>query len=263
LRNLFGDDQWLRFEKQPLYLDQTESRIEITREEVTEYYAPIASIILSILHQSSRLVIGIAGPPGSGKSAFATILSAVINSFSNREISMNLGLDGWHFPNDYLGSHKIKTGHKFRTLSQLKGAPETFDVAAAYKFLQRIKLDEEVDFPVYSRKVHDPVFPGGTVTKENRIILFEGNYLLIDELPWRQFRFLFDLGIYLDLEVQQLLEGLRQRHLRGGKSALFVEQHIQNVDMPDIMRVLPSIQNAQIVVHKADNRKIKNFELQK
>ncbi len=52
------------------------------------------------------------------------------------------------------------------------------------------------------------------------------------------------------------MESLRQRFLRGGKSMAAVEQHIQEVDLPNIDQVLENSAPGNIVVYKTDSRRI-------
>lgn len=120
---------------------------------------------------SGRTVVLLAAPPGSGKSTLAALLEGL-----SREAGLvplcSAGMDGFHFPNAYLDAHGLRS---------VKGAPETFDVAALTKKLAETRRAAgTVLWPSYSRVSHDVVPDSLAVTGE--VVLVEGNYLLLDEL---------------------------------------------------------------------------------
>ena len=248
------DDLWERISSLRLTLDQTQALIKVDKEEVEKFYQPLASYLLERLSPPGRLVAAIAGPPGSGKTAFGTVLAETINAVAGRESAICLGLDGWHFPNAYLDAHFVEHNGSRVVLRSIKGATETYDVRAAYRCLQLIRNNERVSFPKYSRKLHDPVPDAGVIEPHHRIILVEGNYWLLEEQPWQDIQALFDLSIFLSAPAERLTEGLRKRHLRGAKSSTAVEEQIQNVDLHNIEHVLKYSVQADVVVNKIDNR---------
>jgi pantothenate kinase len=87
-------------------------------------------------------------------------------------------------------------------------------------------------------------------------VVVEGNYLLLDQGPWNRFRPLFDVRVFVSATIETLIDGLRERHLRGGKTAAATERHIREVDLPNAARVSPSVVHAHVVAHKADTRRI-------
>lgn len=252
-------DVWERLSSLRLTLDQTKVLIKVDKGEVEKFYFPLTSYLLDRLIPQARLLVAIAGPPGSGKTVFGTILTETINAISGGEVAACLGLDGWHFPNAYLDSHFAEHNGRKILLSTIKGAPETYDVQAAYQCLKRIRNYEKVSFPEYSRKLHDPVPDAGVVEPHHRIILAEGNYWLLNEEPWKEFQSLFDMTIFLTTPPQCLVTGLRKRHLRGAKTSKVVDEHIQNVDLPNIEHVLSNSVKADVVVYKIDNRWIEKI----
>lgn len=225
-------------------------------EEVSKHYLPLARYLLTLPWRDSRQVIAIAGPPGCGKSSFSAVLNRVINLLSRREICTVVGQDGWHYPNHYLASHLIQKGNLMIPLRQIKGAPETFDVDGLLACLNRIKTQDEISFPIYSRVEHEPLPEAGQIKLEHRIILFEGIYLLLDRPGWRDIHAMVDRSIFLTTPVNALIAGLRERHLRGGKDPQSVENHLRTVDLPDIQLVMDFSTSADIQVEKADPQRI-------
>lgn len=249
-------DIWKRFCQTNLTLDQTEAPVNLDRKTMEEYYYPLACKLVSLSSGHNRFLVAVAGPPGSGKTAFATILAAVINAILEREEATSIPLDGWHYSNEYLRTHKIQWRGNEVVLNQIKGAPETYDTSSVYQCIEKVKAGEEVTFPIYSRTLHDPVPNGGHVKKQNRIIIVEGNYLLLQEEPWQSNRRLFDIAILLTAHRETLVDGLRQRHLRGNKSEAITDRQINNVDLPNIDRVMNKSGSADIIVYKVDSQKI-------
>jgi len=243
-----------------LYLDQTDVRLEVDRDQIERFYLPLAVALLSPSRSVPRLMVAVAGPPGSGKTAFATILVAVINAAADDEVAVLVGLDGWHYSNDYLETHFIERDGERILLRRIKGAPETFDVAAAYGCLAQMRGGGQVSFPLYSRRLHEPVPAGGMVVSSHRIVVVEGNYLLLDEEPWRRFHELFDVRVFISASLDTLVEGLRERHRRGGKPAEATEQHMRQVDVPNIRRVLSGAAQAHLLVHKTDVWRVERIE---
>ena len=251
---------WERVARSKLYLDQTDKPLDIDRSQVDEFYHPLATDLLSRCSSGPRLMVAVAGPPGCGKTAFATILVAVINAEADENLAVFVGLDGWHYPNEYLTTHFIERGDERIALRRIKGAPETFDTAAAYDGLTQMRRGGLVIFPVYSRRLHEPVPGGGTVRPSHKIVVVEGNYLLLGEDPWRRFRDLFDLRIFISAPLETLMASLAERHQRGGKTPETITRHMHEVDLPNVRRVMAGAAYAQVLVHKADAKNVERIE---
>lgn len=253
-------DFWERLLNQKLYLDETETILEVERSQVERFYLPLAEHCLAALTNRSRLLVGVAGPPGCGKSAFSALLAAVINAQAGLGLGCVVGMDGWHYPNAYLNDHFIKREGRCISLRAIKGSPETFDVEAFLYCLTAIRQGRTVRYPVYSRLLHEPVQDGGEVGAAQRVVIVEGNYLFLDEAPWDEICRLFDVRIFIRASLEGIQAGLRERHLRGGKAADVVEKHIQMVDLPNARRVLFASAPASITVNKFDSRLIHSIE---
>lgn len=253
-------DLWKTLNRSRVYLDQTQTPLEFSREEIDRFYQPLAQEILARCPQNRREVIAVAGPPGSGKSAFASTLVEVIRLLTGRDAAVLAGLDGWHYPNRYLDSHTIQWKGETLLLRKLKGCPETYDQGQILSFLNQLQLEPRVTYPIYSRELHDPIPAAGNIRPDQNMAILEGNYWLLDEPPWNQFSTQYDLSIFLTALPETLLPGLRERHLRGGKAPEQVEAHLRAVDLPNIERVLTHSVPADVVVYKADSRRILKME---
>ncbi|WEF22892.1 hypothetical protein [Paracoccus sp. S3-43] len=124
-----------------------------------------------------------AGAPGSGKSTLAEALVARLDD------AVLVPMDGFHLDDRVLSA---------RGLLARKGAVETFDAEGFAVLVERLALrGTEVIFPVFDRSREIAVAGAGVVAPHHRIVVIEGNYLLLDAAPWNRLR--FDLTVWLDV----------------------------------------------------------------
>lgn len=250
----------MELKKLNLTLDQTDTRLDVDLEQLERCYGPIAVEMLRRLGTRPRLVVALAGAPGCGKSAVALTLASLLNVFTRPGLATPIGLDGWHYPNAYLDNHWVLHLGESLRLRDVKGAPETFDVETFKRRLLQIRQTGQAKYPIYSRKLHDPIADAGQVTLAHRIIILEGNYLLMDEDPWRQLLPQYDFRIFIDAEEDVFTHALAERHLRGGRTPDQVEKQLLKVDLPNAERVYARRVRPDLVVHKATIRRIERLE---
>jgi pantothenate kinase len=131
-----------------------------------------------------------------------------------------------------------------------KGAPHTFEGAAFADFLTRLKAaDTAMSGPGYSRQIEDTVDDAFTVAADVRVLIVEGNYLLLGEAPWAAVRPLLDLSVFIHVDRTKVWARLMKRHAEAG---LFTEarnrEHIDRVDLTNFDRVEQSAPRANIFV---------------
>ncbi|MFW6060808.1 MAG: hypothetical protein ACODAQ_11555 [Phycisphaeraceae bacterium] len=168
-----------------------------------------------------RLLVGIAGVPGAGKSTLAQrLLTAVHEAGAAAAL---VPMDGFH-----LTSAELRA----RGLVERKGAMETFDAERYIATLKRFRAAGVAGpVPIYDRTRHEPVVPGDPaqhVQVETRLILTEGNYLLLNEPPWSVLAEVLDETWWLDTPVDRAQRWLMQRHRAGGRSEDEVRQRCGN-----------------------------------
>ncbi len=175
----------------------------------------------------SRFMVGIAGPPGSGKSTTAETLRDGL--LAAGESAIVVPMDGFHFDDAVLNAR----GHRPR-----KGAPFTFDVAGFEVLLKRIKAREpEIAIPVFDRAMELSRNAADIVTDEAKFILVEGNYLLLKSSPWDRLKPLFDFTIFLNVPEAELDRRLMQRWHGFGFSDEKARAWIASNDIPNIRTV--------------------------
>lgn len=198
--------------------------------------AAIADRILEQAANARRFLVAIAGPPGAGKSTLADALDAEL--IGRGERSVVLPMDGFHMDNGLLEE---------RGLLARKGAPETFDVRAFDDIVRAVrKGDEEVLVPVFDRSRELAIASARAIPVETRIILIEGNYLLLDEAPWSRLAGLFDLSIFVGPSVEVLEERLRARWVHYGLDETGIQWKLHGNDLPNGRRIIENSRAADI-----------------
>ena len=154
------------------------------------------------LARHGRVIIGIAGAPGAGKSTLAADLS-------RRLAAPVVAMDGFHLRTAEL----VALGRLER-----KGAPDTFDVAGYAGLLTRLRGGGDVRAPSFDRSLEEPVQDAVPVPGDAPIVLTEGNYLLLAEGRWSQVRALLDECWFVEVPEDVRLTRLIARHVEFGRS---------------------------------------------
>jgi pantothenate kinase len=189
-----------------------------------------------LLADSGRTILGIAGCPGAGKSTVSAAITGQVAS------SVVVPMDGFHLMNDEL----VRLGRRDR-----KGAPDTFDVGGYVELLDRIRRQgpgEIVTAPRYDRAASAPVADAIAVDSDVRLVVTEGNYLLLDELPWLHVRQLLDEVWFVDVDDAVRLPRLIRRHIEFGKSADEAREWVMRSDEANAALVATSRNRADVVV---------------
>ncbi|MEW1808380.1 nucleoside/nucleotide kinase family protein [Pseudarthrobacter sp. NPDC080039] len=158
------------------------------------------------LADGKRMLLGIAGAPGSGKSTFAACLQKHLGPGSAVVVPM----DGFHLGNAIIDGTPLR---------QRKGAIDTFDVGGYLSLLQRLaRRDEQVVYaPDFRRSIDEPVAASIQIPAAVPLVITEGNYLLAEPPPWQQVRAQLDEVWFLDTPRHLRLSRLVDRHILFGK----------------------------------------------
>lgn len=189
---------------------------------------------------SGRALLGIAGAPGSGKS---TVAAALCSALVDRGVPVALvGMDGFHL------AHSVLVG---RGLVEVKGAPETFDAAGYVALLRRLRAaDDLVWAPEFRREIEDAVAGAVAVAPDVRLVVTEGNYLLLDG-PWAPVRGLLDEAWFVDVPDDTRRERLAARHRRYGRSPEQAWERTHGSDERNAELVVATRDRADLVVRPA------------
>ncbi|MFC9993129.1 nucleoside/nucleotide kinase family protein [Nocardia sp. NPDC127526] len=196
---------------------------------------------------TGRFVLGIAGPPGAGKSTLARGVRDELNLAAGTGIAEVAPMDGFHLTNAQLRA----AGNLVR-----KGEPDTFDAGGYVELLRTLRASApgvEVPWPTYDREIHEPV-PGGVVFDRQTIVVTEGNYLLLDDgdtTGWSAVRPLLDETWYLDVPRPIIEQRLIRRHMRGGRTMEAARTKVAQSDLPNAGLVERTRTTADLVLRKS------------
>ncbi|MER5333397.1 nucleoside/nucleotide kinase family protein [Micromonospora sp. NPDC002717] len=154
-----------------------------------------------------RQLLGIVGAPGAGKSTLAERIVEAVGPAARL-----VPMDGFHLAQAEL--HRLGRAER-------KGAVDTFDANGYVSMLRRLRRLEPtaVYAPAFRRDLEEPVAGAIEVPPSVRLVVTEGNYLLLGAPPWDEVRSLLHEAWFLDLDAELRLRRLTARHQAYGRSA--------------------------------------------
>ncbi len=170
----------------------------------------VADILTAAMSPDYRIVIGIVGAPGAGKSTIAEQVAELLDP-----LAALLPMDGFHLPQSRLSDLGLR---------DRMGAPDTFDVPAFRASLISIRRgfrqsEHPVVAPGFDRDIEEPVPGRIRIAPECCCVIVEGNYLLLDSGGWERTAPMFDLTFFVELDEQTRIARLIARHEQFGKTA--------------------------------------------
>ncbi|KAK3307951.1 P-loop containing nucleoside triphosphate hydrolase protein [Chaetomium strumarium] len=176
--------------------------------------------------KNMRYLIAIGGIPGSGKTTLSKRLTAALNArhaaqFPDQPqpVAAFVPMDGYHLTRAQLDAMPDPA-----TAHARRGAEFTFDGERFYGLVQRLRepLTDKtgtVWAPSFDHAIKDPKEDDIAVERTHRIVVLEGNYLLLNKPPWRQASQLASLKIFVSVSPDLARKRLVARHLAAGLCA--------------------------------------------
>ena len=195
------------------------------REFTTDAFVAHVESLLPNIPEGQRLVIAIAGAPASGKSTIAARLNDHLNEVEPYSTAL-LPMDGYHFDDEML----VPRGWRPR-----KGAPHTFDVGGYASALRRIRTNDEpfVAVPRFDRDLE--IARAGAIIIEPtvRLIVSEGNWLLLQDDPWPMLLPLFDHTALVKTEWETVVQRNRDRWVGYDFTEEMIREKLEGNDLPN------------------------------
>src|SRR4029079_10006183 len=125
---------------------------------------------------------------------------------------------------------------------------DTFDPLGYAALLGRIAAGETVWAPGFERDLEQPIAQAIPVTAETRVVVSEGNYLLLDESEWIAVRAWFDEVWFCMQDEAVRLDRMIARHVQFGKEPAAARAWVMRSDQANAELVVPSAERADKIV---------------
>lgn len=248
-----------------LLVNELPVTVKFSSTEWNEFWKPFLSKFAAVQAQhTKRMLVGIAGPAGVGKSTFAEQLAWLLNKGMVKGCyALALGIEGFFYNSYTLKNTTVKMQNGIEVyLAQIKGSVETYDAESLRSHLLELRdtKRESCGWPGYSRLEHDVSPNRHLVFDSHNVVLVEGNYLLMREGRFAGMRDLFDLTVFIDAPAAKIVSSLMAKHLRTGRAIESAKSWVKQVDLPNAQLVENTKKYADVIVRRGAEDQLLGME---
>lgn len=208
-------------------------KAEYSQQAVETIFLPLLRRLTGLQREKGRrILVLLAAPPGAGKTTLLSFLEKLSREKEGLERIQSVGMDGFHRRQEYLLGHTAERDGETFPMVKIKGAPVTFDLERLTERVKKIAAGENCGWPGYDRLLHNPV--EDAVLIDSKIVLLEGNYLLLDEEGWRDLAGFADYTVSIRAEEEMLRARLIDRKIKTGVSREETVRFVDFSDMPNV-----------------------------
>ncbi|MDY5332567.1 MAG: nucleoside/nucleotide kinase family protein [Porcincola intestinalis] len=233
--------------------------VQYRDEDVQKIFLPLLEKWKAMQERKGRrILVFLAAPPGTGKSTLLAFLrqlscgeilpGAPSSEEQDRTPITTIGIDGFHHYQSFLDTHTTVRDGQEILMARVKGAPETFDRALLEERIRKIAAGEDCSWPDYDRTIENPRDDVFKIDASSKIVVLEGNYLLLDQPGWRDLRNYADYTMKLVADEKVLRERLLERRIRTGTPRPEAERFVDYSDMANARLVLRHSLDADLVL---------------
>lgn len=211
-----------------------------------------ADAACALIQDPARVILGITGAPGSGKSTF---VQALLRELTSRQAPaaaeprapgpwvVQVPMDGFHLADATLSDLGMQ---------ERKGAPETFDGHGYAALLARIadpaQRDVTIYAPSFERDLEQPLAGAIAVPPGACLVITEGNYLLLPDDPWPLVRQHVAQVWHCATDEGRRKGQLIGRHTQHGKSLDEARAWALGPDEANAAKVIAASEQADLVI---------------
>lgn len=199
----------------------------------------VARVLNLYATKFGRVILGITGAPGAGKTTMATNLRTELEKTGISAV--NVPMDGFH-----LADEALQRLHRL----DRKGAIDTFDAAGYVALLKRIRAGEPdvIYAPNFERTLEQPIAGSIAIMPDTQVVITEGNYLTSPMSPWNQIPDLVDEIWHCRVDPELRHERLIERHIAFGKDPEAARRWVLTVDEVNATQVESWSHRADLII---------------